>query len=258
MQLCHADGVETSLATRVGFAPGITTTMLQEFVTAPPDRKAALARRWRRESDVLARHFPDVLETGVHLEASLFAIVHCGCGRVCSPHALGEGSVALGLHCSQQGQRALACFHTFCAPFERKWFNVHGNGDGSDSTVVGVWCSSIGCSFEIRKWGTGDKIVVVMEAIELRAADVRLSINATQRDTANITVMQCAHARLLQGLGITPDQLIGIDKDELEPATYSISVPLPGIVDEINDNGCYDIVPIREGPYFVWELTKVS
>jgi hypothetical protein len=57
--------METSLATQVVFAPGISPNMLQELVTAPQDKSAALARRWRREGDVLARHFPDIFEVGV-------------------------------------------------------------------------------------------------------------------------------------------------------------------------------------------------
>jgi hypothetical protein len=108
-----------------------------------------------------------------------------------------------------------------------------------------------------KEWLAGNKIVVIMEAIELQEEDVRLAVNTTaQGSVASITVVQCAHARLLQALGITADQIIGIDEDELEPATYSISVPLPGLVRKATSD-CKHVAPNKYGPYFVWELDKM-
>lgn len=100
--------------------------------------------------------------------------------------------------------------------------------------------------------GTGDVFTVVLEAIELRPEDVRLRMHPQSTRHALVTIVQRAHSRLLDALGVSADRVLGLLPAALEDAAYEISVPLPHAA------RAKAPAPRREGPYFVWTLPKLN
>lgn len=80
----------------------------------------------------------------------------------------------------------------------------------------------VGCS---RGTFAGDAFVVLMEAGSLEAADASMQVVGPQE--VAITVVKCAHARLLAALEASPSQALDISASQLASSGYVMSVQLP-------------------------------
>lgn len=101
----------------------------------------------------------------------------------------------------------------------------------------------------------GQCFTIIMEAGSLQADDVTLHITGPQ--AVCITVVKCAHARLLSALQAAPSQVIGADRASMESATYAMSVHLPAPVQSCQFGFDKGSVPmLLHGSHFSWSLTK--
>jgi hypothetical protein len=87
----------------------------------------------------------------------------------------------------------------------------------------------------------------------LRREDVSLTV--ADKSSVCITLIQCAHARLLHKLGVDTTAVLGLPLSFLESETAEVSVQLPG---NIAANEVDGLPELLGESHFVWMIGKVQ